>query len=150
MNKHKFKIVAVLIALGFWVLESLLHVLFFNDPQMEILPTDPNELWMRILIILLLVAFGSYVDIYMRMLKKKEEEKVDVYEAMIYSSHNILNNFLHQMQIVKLAAKDCEDFDKRTLVVFDEIVDEAVTLIDKLGNVPNLTREDIQAAVRLR
>ena len=150
MNNYKFKLVAVLIALGFWVLESLLHVLFFNDSHMEIIPNDANEIWMRILIILLLLAFGSFVDIHMRLLTKKEEEKTDVYEAMIYSSHNILNIFLHQMQIVKLAAKDCEDFDKRTLVVFDEIVDEAVMLIDKLGQVPSLTREDIQAAVRLR
>jgi len=149
MQHHKFKIASLLFAGGFWLMESLIHLLFFHAARYELLPRDPNEIWMRMVLVLLLLTCGVYVDHHMEMKRRKEQEKTDIYEAMIYSTHNILNNFLNQMQLMKMAAKRCDGFDPRALILFDEIVEEAVTLIDRLSHVSNLTREEIQAAVTL-
>lgn len=150
MARHLFKSLSLLIAGFFWIGESLIHYLFFHAATIDLIPMDPNEMWMRLVIVVLTLIIGVYADHYMVVLSRKEREKVEVYEAMLHSSHNILNNFLNQMQYVRLKAKECEGLDPQVLATFDEIVAEASGHIRQLERIPSLTKEDIEAAVQAR
>ena len=148
MARHIFKLLSFMIAGFFWIAESLIHYLFFGAPDIDVVPVDANEMWMRVVIVVLMLIFGTYIDHYMAVIRKKEREKVEIYEAMIYTSHNILNNFLNQMQYVKLRIDQCEDLDPQALVAFDAIVEEASGHIRQLERVPSLTKEEIKASVK--
>ena len=75
MEKHKFKSISLGIAVVFWLAESALHRLFFGGTHFDFVPGELNELWMRILIVLLVIAFGSYMDMHVCSLRQKEKEK---------------------------------------------------------------------------
>jgi hypothetical protein len=150
MAKHIFKLLSLLVAGLFWLTESLLHYLFFHADAIETVPADPHEMWMRVLVVVLMLIFGAYIDHYMAVIRKKEREKADIYEAMLYTSHNILNNFLNQMQYVRIKVKECEDLDPEVLETFDAIVDETSSHIRKLEKIPSITQEDIKASVQPR
>ena len=51
----------IALSVAYWVTESLLHTFVFNDGPLHVTllaEEDPNELWMRVLIAVLFVAFG--------------------------------------------------------------------------------------------
>lgn len=101
-------------------------------------------------IIPMLILVGAYVaDIRQKNQKQKlEMEKKKIYEAMLSSSHHILNNCLNQMQIIKLAAEKTPGFDPQVLKMYDQIVEEANTQIKRLGEVLELDGESIKSSVR--
>ncbi len=134
-------------ALVYWISESTIHVIFFHTESLEIIPRETNELWMRATIITFFLIFGNYVDFFIRKIKKKEQEKVEIYHAMLDSSYHIINIYLNQMQLIKIEAEKCENFDKDLLVTFAAISDEAATLLKRLASVSDLSENNILEAV---
>jgi len=61
-NKHYFIYLAIPLALSFWLLDSFTHYFIYGESEFEIIPSDNNDLWMRISISLLLVSFGLFSD----------------------------------------------------------------------------------------
>ncbi len=147
MERHRFKIVSLAITAAYWLVESVLHRLFFGETSFEIIPSEPNELWMRAIIASTVVAFGGYVDMHVRSLREKEREKEEVYHGMLKSANHIINNFLNQMQVVKMEAERSEDFDQEILEIYDAILEEAAGLVKKLETVPRLSEECIVETV---
>ena len=149
MKKSKYTISALLLALVFWFFDSFVHYFIYREPEFEFFPSDFNELWMRVAIVMLLVLFGMYADYSARklLIKEKQLEAVRIYKSMIYASHHILNNLLNQMQIVKMEALNSKDFDKQFITYYDEAFNEATELIKKLSEVDHITEENIWASV---
>jgi PAS domain S-box-containing protein len=58
----------------YWILESFLHVLFFGGSRFleEMITPDVHEIWKRILVISLLVAFGFFAQQYFILRKRSE------------------------------------------------------------------------------
>ena len=54
----------VLVAILFWIVEALLHVFVFGGESFlkNLLFSDPNENWMRLLISVTVIAFGFYAQ----------------------------------------------------------------------------------------
>jgi len=52
----------------FWILESVIDVHVFRRGSFlsELFPADPNELWMRFLVVSILIAFAIYAQVLMR------------------------------------------------------------------------------------
>jgi len=150
MDKYMVRVVTFIAIAFFWTAESLLHRFIFDHNQFALFPTDSNELWMRALVVAIIILFGGFVDYHMRRVREKEKEKNDIYFAMLHSSSHILNNFLNQMQLMKIEADRCQDFDRDVLDAYDSIVDEASELIRNLKTVPFLTEENILASVAPR
>ena len=69
--KHYFLKLAILIALSFWILDSLTHYYWYNELKFEIIPSDHNDLWMRISIFILLAFFGLFADFTSRKIIEK-------------------------------------------------------------------------------
>ena len=61
-------------ALVYWLLESFLHVLFFGGSRFieELITPDVHEIWKRILVISLLIAFGIFAEQYFILRKRSE------------------------------------------------------------------------------
>ncbi|WP_167496492.1 PAS domain S-box protein [Desulfopila sp. IMCC35006] len=70
----KFIWVGIGTAALYWILESFLHVLFFGGSRFvdELITPDVHEIWKRILVISLLIAFGIFAQQYFILRKRSE------------------------------------------------------------------------------
>ena len=59
----------------YWVLESAMHVLVFHEDNLveAILTPNPHELWIRLLVVSILIAFGVYTHFIIAERKRAEE-----------------------------------------------------------------------------
>lgn len=149
MKNTKFSIISIFIAFVFWFFDASVHYFVYGEEQFEYFPEDLNELWMRIVIIVLLILFGIFTDYYSRklLITHKQLEASRIYTSMMHATHHILNNLLNQMQLFKLEAQKSKDFDKRVIALYDNAIDEASDLIKRLSQVENITEENIWASV---
>lgn len=74
-EKPKYLLLGLGLAVSYWLFDSSVHYLAFHDAQLEFFPTDLNELWMRSLVVLLIVAFGAYAEYSVRRLQRLSAEK---------------------------------------------------------------------------
>jgi hypothetical protein len=137
------------IALTFWLVESSIHYFVYGEPVFEIVPTDVNELWMRIVMFPLIMLLGVFADYYSHRLvvREKELEAVKIYKSTVNASHHILNNLLNQMQLIRLEAMKSGDFNQEVIADFDRCSNEAIDLIRKLSSVDEITDKNIWASV---
>ena len=80
----------------------------------ELLPSNFNELWMRVLIVVLMICFGIFGDAWSRRLVTKEDEKRQIFIATVSSTQHILNNLLNQIHVVFLQMDDEYRVDAKT------------------------------------
>lgn len=135
MNNKIFTIAGFILALIFWLFESLVHYLIFEESQFEFFPGELNELWMRIVIVLLIMVFGIFADFFIDRTLHKQLEVARTYSSMLYASRHILNNLLNQMQLFKLEALKTKDFDREIINLYDNSIKEASDLIDTLSKI---------------
>ena len=131
MNKYIFTIVSILIALMIWFLESVLHHYVFNESEFELIPSNLNEIWMRAFIIFLVVLFGVFADSFSKKqaAKEKQLESMRIYKSMVDATQHILNNLLNQVQLFKMEAEACKEFNPDVLKEFDGVTNEASGLV---------------------
>ena len=104
-----------------------------------------DEFFLALFIFLCFLA----IDLFQRQKQMKiEEEKINVYTAMLSSAHHILNNFLNQMQLVKITADNTPGFDQRVLDLYDRIMHDAEKQMQKLGNLTEISEETIKESVK--
>lgn len=138
----------VTLAIGFWFLESLIHSFAFMEDEINFIPSDINELWMRLVICGLIILFGIYSDYQNRKLLAKEQEKLSVFKATVRSSQQILNNHLNQMQLFMLKAKSAGLIDPELESLYNESLAESGELLKSLSMVDNPTEEKIEESVQ--
>ncbi len=76
-----------------------------------------------------------------------ENEKLNIYKAMLSSSHHILNNFIYQMDIFKLTAEDTPGFDAKVLSFYEDIISNASHQINSLSNLTTIDEFSIRTSV---
>ena len=96
-----------------------------------------NELWMRCVIVVLIVAFGVFAD------RRTGHEKIAVYRAMLDATNHILRNHIQTMILFRAEAENCMDFDKDILKQYDQIIDETVARIRNLDNIQEPNKANI-------
>lgn len=88
MKNFKFYVksfsVGILFAAIFWFLESFVHFFFFNPRihgfDSEVMPSDPNEIWMRIFIAILIIVLTLSYALFFR-------KKAQITDKMRLSFH---------------------------------------------------------------
>lgn len=140
---HRFKIIGVFFSVIYWFSDSIIHQIAFGDSRFEWIPSDVNELWMRAVIVILVIASSSYADHYTYLLQKKEQEKRMLFNETVRASHHILNNLLNQMTYYKLLAEESHDFEHEELEKFDNMIADAKAQILALEHIEALTTENI-------
>lgn len=152
MKRNIFSIVAILFAFLFWFADASIHYLIYAESEFEFIPNDFNELWMRVVIIILVILFGAFADFHSRKMitREKQIEALHIYQSTLFATHHILNNLLNQMQLFKIEASKSADFDKGILEFYDVATEEASRLIDKLSSIQEITEDNIKESVRPR
>jgi hypothetical protein len=145
MIKKRFFIkLSILFAFSYWFFDSSVHYFGYGELEFEIIPSDFNELWMRCIIFTLFISFGIFADYHTNKIIKKNEEKYNVYKAMLSAMHHIQNNFLNKMILFRYEAENCKDFNRDTLKQYDCVVDETTMQINNLDNIQNPCMEIIE------
>ncbi len=138
---------ATLVSVIYWMVDSLIHKLAFAEEAFEFIPSDVNELGMRLIIVALLIAFGGYADYHTKALLKKEREKQSVVKVTVRATQHIVNNLLNQMQYFKFKAEELQAFEEQTLELYEQSIAEAEALTRSLGSIDDLTEENIKQTV---
>jgi GAF domain-containing protein len=77
VNKPTDKVIvlwlAIALAIGYWPLEALVHAVLIGKDTFsgQLFAPDPNELWMRIIISVLIIWFGIYAS---RMIHRQRDQ----------------------------------------------------------------------------
>ena len=74
-KKHYFLKLALPLAVSFWFFDSFIHYFWYGEVKFEIIPSDGNDLWMRVSVFVLLVFFGLFADFTSRKRIAKNEIK---------------------------------------------------------------------------
>ncbi len=74
-----------------------------------------------------------------------EQEKI--YYATLKGTQHIVNNLLNELQLVYMEAIKHPDFDKETLSLFKDMMQEATKLLKRLSEVEQIDEEHILQAV---
>lgn len=148
MDRYKFSLLGMGLALLYWFAESVIHRFIYADEFFEIVPSDVNEFWMRLLIIVLIVGFGVFADNRASKIRNSEREKREVYVATVRSTQHILNNLMNQMQLafLDLDRQHCLETDTRKLL--ERSIREGKEQVDRLSSVSEISSESIEDSVR--
>ena len=148
MGKHKFGLLGLGLAMLYWVLESVIHRYIYAEQSFELLPSDENELWMRLLVVVLILGFGMFADNRARKIEQTEREKHEVYVATVRSTQHILNNLMNQMQLafLDLDKEHCLESDTRELL--ERSIRESKQQVERLSSVSDISGESIEDSVR--
>lgn len=147
MSKHNFFYKSILLSIIYWFIESIIHRVIFSEDKFEFIPSDINEFWMRIVIVVLLILFGRYADYQTKSILQKEKEKRIIFHATLSSAQHIINNLLNQMQYFKMKADESSVFDDEVNEMYNHSMKEGKELFDKLCSVEELTENNISDSV---
>ncbi|MBD3609737.1 MAG: hypothetical protein HUJ30_04240 [Gammaproteobacteria bacterium] len=146
--KNTYLNAAIFISIAFWFTESTLHYYIFDQQSgFEIIPSDSNELWMRIVICILLIIFGVFIERDVKNRIKSEKEKNDVYFATVSASQHVINNFLNNTYLIKEKAKEEGAFTTELDKELEALIHQTSKELGQLEFVDELTSEKIIMSV---
>lgn len=148
MERHKFSLLGLGLALLYWFGESVIHRFVYAEEFFEIVPSDVNEIWMRLLIIVLIIGFGFFADNRARKIKRTEQEKHQVYVATVRSSQHILNNLMNQMQLAFLDLDKEHCLENETRKLLERSIRESKQQVERLSSVSDISSESIEDSVK--
>ena len=82
--------IGLLLGISWWIMESAIHTYVFGGgPLLETLQCehDPNEIWMRILITVLLTAFGFAAERLVRAERHEKDSQPGIAAVLLEVSH---------------------------------------------------------------
>lgn len=144
MIKNKvFTIAGLTLALVFWFFDAFVHYFIYEEPEFEFIPGDFNELWMRLVIVIMIALFGIFADYFTSriMLKQKQLEMARIYGSLIHTSREILDNLLFQMHLFKNEANKSQDFDREIIRYYDNAIAQLSDLVNTLSKVEQALKE---------
>ncbi len=103
MKKFSLFIIAGLTSITFWILESFIDLEMGKVDSLELLPKDNNELWMRLLIVILIMAMSLYAHISQARKLKIEREKMQLHEQLLHEKFSHMELILNSRKLTKEA-----------------------------------------------
>lgn len=146
MKNPTYLLITIGLSTAYWILESSIHWLVFTG-EFEIIPDDPNELWMRLLLILLFIVFGLYVDYKTAQLNQKEQEKRRIFNAAVQSTQHILNNLLNQIMYIKMQLEEDEVLSDELKQTLEDILASGSNQVQALSQVEDMSEDAIRQSV---
>lgn len=137
----------VILSLIFWLTDSLIHRFIYSE-EFEIFPADIDELWMRILVIILLIGIGLVADNLTAKIEAAKKEKYDIYIATVSSTQHVLNNLLNQLQLIFFETDKTHKLSDETRKLLEQSIKEAKKQVDRLSSVEEPSEEIIRKSVQ--
>ena len=147
MYKYKLTLFGLLFSLFIYFTIIFLELDLFEKFMAFLASLERFEFDEMILPFLIFVVF-LFIDTTRNAWRiRVENEKKNVYKAMLSSSHHILNNFIYQMDIFKLTAEDTPGFDVKVLAFYEDIISNASDQIHSLSNLNSIDEFSIRTSV---
>ena len=150
IERNKFTVLGIVLALFYWFAESVIHRFVYAEEFFEVVPSDLNELLMRLLIIVLIITFGLFADNRARKIRDSEQEKHAVFIATVRSTQHILNNLLNQLQLVGVFREKEHCLESETRTLLEKSIREGKEQVERLSAVSDISSESIEESVRPR
>ena len=150
LERHKFTVLGIALALLYWFAESVIHRFVYAEAFFEVVPSDVNEFWMRLLIIVLIASFGLFADNRARKIRASEQEKHAVYVATVRSTQHILNNLMNQLQLAFLDLEKEHCLESETRKLLEKSIREGKEQVERLSTVSDISSESIEESVKPR
>ena len=148
MKRRKFTMLLLIVSLIYWLVDSSLHAYVYAEGTFELIPTDFDELWMRIVIVLLLIVIGVVGDSLASRIDTAEREKREVFLVAISSTQHVMTNLLSQMQVVFLETSKTDKLSGETRKLMEQWMKDGKDQIDRLSSVAKIEEEAIEKSVR--
>lgn len=147
MNKYKLTLFGLVLSIFIYFSSILLELDLFEKFMDFLASVEQFEVDEMIIPFLIFVVF-LFIDTFRNNKKiEMESAKLNIYKAMLSSSHHILNNFIYQMDIFKLTAEDTPGFDAKVLAFYEDIISNASEQIYSLSNLTTIDEFSIRTSV---
>ncbi len=147
MNKYKLTCIGLVLSIFIYVIAIVLELKLF-EKIITLLASIEQFEFDEIIIPLLVFFVFLFIDTQQNAKKvKMENAKLNIYKAMLSSSHHILNNFIYQMDIFKITAEDTPGFDVKVLAFYEDIISNAAHQINSLSNLTTIDEFSIRTSV---
>lgn len=147
MRSFRFTLVGIVLAVGVKLAAVLLQLDLFERLVSALAVLERFEIDEIIIPTFILLVFALLDQVKKQREQKIAREKLAIYTAMLSSTHHILNNFLHQMQLFKITARNTPGFDPKILSLYDVVIEGASAQIDALGKITDINEASIRASV---
>jgi len=147
MKNFRFTIMSAVVSALFWLLEAGIHKFIFSEHTFEFIPSDANEIWMRIVIVAILLCFGVYADKQVKVILAKEAEKQKIFYATVSAAQHILNNLLNQVRLAFDEIDETKELDDKTRQYLEQSLAEGEELVTKLSSVTEFNEKSIKGSV---
>ena len=147
MHEYKFTIIGLVLAVGIYATTFAFKIDLFEMTHELINSLERFEVDEFLIPLFILSLFTMYDQNRRQKLRQIEYEKIKIYKAMLASTHHILNNFINQMQLVKIEAQRTPDFNPKILSIYDSVIKNATMQIEALGSVTKVDEDSIQESV---
>lgn len=147
MINHRFKILGTFCAGIYWISDSLIHKVIYGEGEFEFLPSDLNELWMRIIIISLIFLLGSYADYYTKKVLQLAEEKKIIFYETVNATKYIMQNFIIEMLPFKIEVMKNVQRDDGVLNRYNQLIRQTSEQIKKLESITEVTKDNIRDSI---
>jgi len=148
MRQRKFTAFGIGLAMLYWIAESVVHRYIYAEDFFEVVPSDLNEIWMRVLIISLILGFGIFADNRAAKIRNKEREKREVFLATVRSTQHILNNLLNQLQLAFFELDERHELESDTRRLLKRSIKEGKEQVERLSSVTEMRSESIEKSVK--
>lgn len=147
MERYRFTLLGCVLVIIFLFFEFYWRFDFFEHALVFLEEFEEYELDEFIIPVLVLGGF-FFLDLLRWARKAKiEEQKAEMYRVMTKSAQHVLNNFLNQVQLFRMAAEDDQGVPPDILKEFDASYKEAVSSVKSLSSVNEMTPEAIWKSV---
>ena len=118
-----------------WFGESLFHYLVFDPGHpFEIIPSDNNELWMRLLICLILVIFGGYIQRQSTKKRDIEAEKLRTLKATMHTVEDRVGNNLLSIKYLLIDAENNQFINLQLSNDILKLIDSTMSELREIRN----------------
>lgn len=147
MNNYKLTLIGLFFAVSLYITSVAFELDLFEKLVILLAKLEKYEFDELIIPAVLFFVF-LFVDTK-RYSKRADIEnvKLNIYKAMLSSSHHILNNFIYQMNIFKMTAEETPGFDAKILAFYEEIIDDTKHQINSLSNLTTIDEDTIRTSV---
>jgi hypothetical protein len=126
---------SIAISILVWFAESFFHYQIFNPGYpFEIIPSDPNELWMRLMICGIIVIFGGYIQHHTIKKRSVEEEKLRTLKATMHTVEDSVGNALLSIKYLLLDAGKNQNINLETLKDILHLINTTMSQLREIRN----------------
>lgn len=141
--RSEFKITLVYVLFGIlWIILTDVGLLLFGAgiSQVTALQTAKGSVYVILSGLLIFLLAKRYLD----QRRSRERERHEVFQSTLGASNHILRNYLNQMNLVAMEAREHGDFDRTVLNLAEMASAKATRQLDELGRLERYSVEDLQ------